>query len=262
MIVVSRYRFLISWRWLGVVALALVLVATCVWLGMWQHDRYEHRAATNERISQTTDMKPAAIETVMAVGEDPSEEQVWSLVTVVGRYDPAGEVLIRNRSHEARAGFEVITPLVMGDGTAVLVNRGWVPASGEGAGTPPEVPGAPTGEIEVTGRVRASESAVSGFNQVEGTHQARTVNTEQIADIVDYDLVGGYIMELDPAEGFSAMPVIHERSWQNFAYAYQWWMFALMIPIGVVMLARREAKPADRASRDVVVAADEVALRG
>lgn len=264
MAVVIRYRFLVSWRWLGVVALALVLIATCVWLGTWQHDRYEQRAATNDRIAQSADAAPQPIGAIMAVGQPPPTDQLWSVVTVEGRFDQAGEVLIRNRSVDGQTGYEVVTPLVMDDGSAVLVDRGWVPASDQGATVLPEVPQAPAGTVEITGRVRAPESAVSGFNQVDGTHQARTVNTDQISEVVEYDLVGGYITDMNPADGFTAIPVVEERSWQNFAYAYQWWMFALMIPIGLVMLARREANMNDkpkRADETAVTTDDEVALR-
>lgn len=237
-----RYRFLISWRWLGVTAVAAVLIATCVWLGMWQHDRYEHRAATNDRIAAASQDNAAPLETIMAVGEQPATDEVWSIVTVTGEFDSTGQVLIRNRSVDGKTGYEVVTPLIMDTGEAVLVDRGWVPASDLGAMALPEVPAPPTGVVEITGRVRASESQLSELNQVDGVNQARTINTDQIADTVAYELVGGYITDTDPGDGLVAIPVREERSWQNFAYAYQWWLFALMIPIGLVMLARREAK--------------------
>lgn len=241
-----------SLRWLGLFVLAAVLVATCIWLGMWQHDRYEQRAATNDRIAQATDEEPQLLTTVMTVGQSPPDDRVWSVVTVEGRFDPLGEVLIRNRSVEGQTGYEVITPLVMSDGSAVLVDRGWVPASDQGAAMLPEVPEAPTGIVEVTGRVRAPESAVSGFGEVDGVHQARTVNTDQIGELLNYDLVGGYITDMNPPEGLTAIPVVEERSWQNFAYAYQWWMFAAMIPIGMAVLARREviAGPVSKRAED------------
>ena len=38
------------------------------------------------------------------------------------------EILVRGRTVEGTVGFEVLTPLVLADGTAVLVDRGWVRA--------------------------------------------------------------------------------------------------------------------------------------
>ena len=53
-----------------------------------------------------------------------------------GTYDTGAEVLIRNRSLDGAPGYHVVTPLVMADGTAVLVNRGWVPAEPRGGRRP------------------------------------------------------------------------------------------------------------------------------
>ncbi|HEX5727608.1 MAG TPA: SURF1 family cytochrome oxidase biogenesis protein, partial [Longimicrobiaceae bacterium] len=47
---------------------------------------------------------------------------------VAGAYDPAGEVLLRGRSHDMRPGVHVVTPLATDGGTVLLVNRGWVPS--------------------------------------------------------------------------------------------------------------------------------------
>ena len=57
-------------------------------------------------------------------------------MTVTGRYDPQHEILARARTVNGRVGFEIVTPLVLADGTAVLVDRGWVPPAGAGAATP------------------------------------------------------------------------------------------------------------------------------
>ena len=44
-----------------------------------------------------------------------------------GSYDTAATVLIRNRSLDGVPGYHVVTLIVMDDGTAVLVNRGFIP---------------------------------------------------------------------------------------------------------------------------------------
>lgn len=48
-------------------------------------------------------------------------------VRVSGRYDTSRHVLLDNKIHQGRAGVHVLTPFVLDDGTAVLVNRGWLP---------------------------------------------------------------------------------------------------------------------------------------
>ena len=73
-----------------------------------------------------------------------------------GTYDPAGQVLIRNRSFDSAPGYHVVTPLRLADGSALLVNRGWIPISTE-VGKPPDIPAPPTGTVTVEGRVRGTQ---------------------------------------------------------------------------------------------------------
>lgn len=218
------------------------LTATFVALGFWQHDRYEQRSAMNDRIaaSYATD-EPAAADSVLTVAGSPDDDEVWTLVRAEGEFDPDGEVLVRNRTLDTQVGYEVVTPLILEDGTAVLVDRGWVPASESGASVLPDVPEAPEGTVTVTGRVRGSEGAMGSPNEVDGVTQTRSVNVDQISQDLNYPVRGGYVAEAEPAEGLAAVPPAEQPAWQNFAYAYQWWLFAAMAPIGLAMLARREA---------------------
>lgn len=179
---------------------------------------------------------------VLTVGADPDDDTVWTRVTATGVYRGDGQILIRNRSVDGQVGYEVVVPLVLDDGTALLVDRGWIPPAESGATALPDIPALPTGEVTVTGQVRAPESRVGDTNEVDGVRQARTINVAQIAEGLDLPVLGGYVTEVEPADGFTAIPVVEERSWQNFAYAYQWWLFAVMIPVGLVVIARKEAK--------------------
>jgi len=57
----------------------------------------------------------------------PRDAPRFQRVGLSGRYDPDHQFLLDNRSHESVAGVEVLTPLLLDDGRAVLVNRGWLP---------------------------------------------------------------------------------------------------------------------------------------
>ncbi|PWR06499.1 hypothetical protein DKT69_36775, partial [Micromonospora sicca] len=63
------YRFLLTPRWLGCLALTLVAAAVMVFLGNWQLDRYQGRTAINERIDAGATMSPApaSIRSLIAV---------------------------------------------------------------------------------------------------------------------------------------------------------------------------------------------------
>jgi len=57
----------------------------------------------------------------------PPDAPRYQRVSVRGRYDPDHQFLLDNRSHDSVAGVEVLTPFILDDGSAVIVNRGWLP---------------------------------------------------------------------------------------------------------------------------------------
>jgi surfeit locus 1 family protein len=59
--------------------------------------------------------------------ELPADAPRYQRVRIRGQYDPAHQFLLDNMSHESVAGLQVLTPLLLDDGSAVLVNRGWLP---------------------------------------------------------------------------------------------------------------------------------------
>ncbi|MFC4146899.1 SURF1 family protein [Micromonospora mangrovi] len=251
------YRFLLTPRWLGWLALTLVAAAVMVFLGNWQLDRYRGRTAINDRIDAGATMAPAPLRDAMpaptggpgTAGPAPADDLTWTRVTVTGRYDPANLVLVRGRTVDNTVGFEVLTPLVLTDGTAVLVDRGWIPpAPGAGATTQPQVPAAPGGEVTVTGRVVSSESGGGGVDRRDGKLETRRIGIPRLAKQLPYAVHGGYVLldqqtpAADPA--FQAVPIGHTNNWQNFGYVVQWWLFAGMSLVGYGWVARREARRA------------------
>jgi len=252
------YRFLFTPRWLGILALTLVAAAVMAMLGNWQWSRYQERSAINERIDTTATMDPVPLaEVLTAPGAAPGtagppvpDGSEWTRVTATGRYDSANVILVRGRTVHRQVGFEVLTPLLLADGTAVLVDRGWVPPPPEGATGQPQVPPAPAGEVTVVGRVRPSESQPRNVSQRNGRIETRRIGVSAVAGELPYPLHGAYLLldEQDPAAdpAFSPIPVGHENNWQNLGYVVQWWLFALMTIVGYGWLARREARGATK----------------
>lgn len=261
------YRFLLTPRWLGILALTLVVAAAMVLLGNWQLDRYRGRTEINERIDAAGKMAPVPLRDALAAptagpgtaGPAPAEA-AWTRVTATGRYDPANIVLVRGRTVESKVGFEVLTPLVLADGTAVLVDRGWVPPAPGGATAQPEVPVAPGNEVTVVGRVHLTESQPGAVDRRDGRLETRRIGVFRLARELPYPVYGAYVLldEQTPAADpvFRAVPIRHENNWQNFGYVVQWWLFAAMTLFGYGWVARREAHraaglhkpPTDRAA--------------
>ncbi|MFJ2190843.1 SURF1 family protein [Kitasatospora sp. NPDC087861] len=251
------YRFLLTRQWLITMLIALLLIPATIKLGFWQLHRHEARVARNELIGKALTAGPVPFDTLSAApGFAVPKDLTWRTVTAAGQYDPAHEFVVRKRTDSSgdTIGYFVITPLKLADGKgSILVNRGWV-ASGNGATEYPAVPAAPTGEVSLTGRMRADETSGSGIKDRAGLpdRQFNLINTEQQTKETGATLLGGYL-ELTattpaPADQPELIPEPnHSDIGPHMAYAIQWWLFTAMIPVGVWVLARREAK--DRAKQ-------------
>jgi cytochrome oxidase assembly protein ShyY1 len=247
------YRFLLTPRWLGLALLMTLASATMVGLGVWQLHRYQYRSEINARIDAATETPPRPLAEVLVapgdgkVGSAPDAADAWSVVTATGHYDPAYEILARARTLDGTVGFEVVTPLVLPDGSAVLVDRGFLPAPAEGATVAPVVPPAPTGDVVVVGRVHAPESRAGAPEPFDGRLAVRRIDPLKIKESLPYPLYGGYLTlssqtpPSDPA--FAAIPADHENAALNAAYTVQWWLFALLTLVGYGYLAYRQAHP-------------------
>ncbi|MBL7260366.1 SURF1 family cytochrome oxidase biogenesis protein [Paractinoplanes lichenicola] len=247
------YRFLLSPRWLAAAALAVAAALVMVMLGNWQLRRYEERSAINDRIDAADSVAAVPLTSVLTrpatagvAGAAPGKDLAWTKVTVSGRYDPAHEIQARGRTVDGDVGFEIVTPLVLADGTAVLVDRGWVPAPAGGALAAPEVPPAPSGPVTVVGQVHLSESRPAAIEQRNGRLDTRRISLPRLAPEMPYPVYGAYVLltTQTPAAdtAFTRIPIDHEDSWQNGGYAVQWWLFALMALAAYGYYARKEAK--------------------
>jgi len=248
------YRFLLTPRWLGLGLLMVLASATMVGLGVWQLNRYHYRSDINARIDAATQSPPRQLQAVLApppagggVGPGPTSADAWSVVSVAGRYDAAHEILARVRSLDGDVGFEVITPLLLPDGTAVLVDRGWLPAPEAGVTMAPDVPPAPAGDVVVVGRVHAPESRSSVPEPFDGGLAVRRIDPAKLVEAVPYPLYGAYLTletQTPPADpAFATIPPDHQNATLNAGYVVQWWAFAVLTLVGYGYLAYRHTHP-------------------
>ncbi|MEU7069270.1 SURF1 family protein [Streptomyces narbonensis] len=250
------YRFLLSRQWVILTLIALVLVPTMIELGFWQFHRHERRVTQNALIADNLKAKPVPVEELTSPGHTVPRADYWRQVTATGTFDTAHEVVVRRRtSTDDRVGVHVLSPLVLRDGRVLLVNRGWVPAAAEQRAYPP-VPPAPKGEVTVTGRLKADETTgASGIKDLKGLpdRQVMLINSEQQASLIGREVLGGYLELITPesADG-TPEPIAepdHESIGAHMAYAVQWWLFAAGVPVGWVILVRREKQDRQAAAR-------------
>lgn len=246
------YRFLLSRQWVILTLVGLLLMPTMYKLGFWQLHRHERKVADNTLIANSLHAPPVPVERLTAPGATVAAHDNFRTVTAAGRYDPAHQVVVRHRTSgdDSTIGYYVLTPLVLTDGKAVLVNRGWIPASGDLTALP-HIPATPTGQVRITGRLRPDETTAStGIRDTPGLppHQVMLINSRQQARDLPEPLLGGYIevtatTPAPPAGQPQAVPAPDDSSiGPHLAYAIQWWLFTAMVPVGWVILVRRERK--------------------
>ncbi|WP_043263782.1 SURF1 family protein [Streptomyces sp. CT34] len=244
------YRFLLTRQWVILTLVGLVLIPVMIKLGFWQLHRHQHKVAQNTLIADNLAATPVPVTDLAAVGRDLPHDDMWRRVTASGSYDTAHEVVVRHRTaaDEQTIGYYVLTPLVLGNGDAVLVNRGWIPAAGD-LTTFPKAPPAPKGTVTVTGRMMADETtAVSGIKDTKGLppRQVMLINSKQQAQRVGRPMLGGYIEQTAPRSPGNTPELVpepdHDSIGPHMAYAIQWWLFAAAVPVGWTVLVRRERR--------------------
>ena len=151
----ARYRFTLRPWWILSHVFVVVVVVTFVNLGFWQLRRLDEKRDRNRVVTSRTAEPVAPVDEVLSTDDSfaDAEAVAFRRVTATGTYDADRQVLVRGRSRDGAPGSWVLTPLVREDGTAVVVNRGWIANSGQLERVPDdvEVPDGETGEIVARG---------------------------------------------------------------------------------------------------------------
>ncbi len=230
-------------RWIAYLVLGVLFGVLTFNLGQWQWGRYQDKADRRDLVVANYDAAPVPLGDVLPDASTPlAHDDQWRRVTATGTYLADEQHLVRNRPHGGVFGYEVLVPLELADGTAVTVDRGWVP-NAETAATLPDVPTPPAGEVTVTGWLRPSEPDL-GHDLPDG--QLSSVHLASLADATGLDLVQAYVVlqAEDPAPPERPEPLDRPdvRLGSHLAYSLQWW---LTVPLGVVLvlvMARQTAR--------------------
>lgn len=223
------------WMTLLVIIGALILGR----LGTWQLDRLAQRRAFNSSLN--TRMAQPAL-TLAGTAIDPATLE-YRRVEVRGVYDPAQEIVLRNRELDGTPGVHILTPLRLSDSdTAVLVDRGWLPRDYADPSRRSAF-AAPTSEILVSGIARRSQENVGGPQDPPfGPDRKRLdawfhVDTTRIQQQAGYPLLPIFI-EQQPAPGDPALPrrvaTADLGEGPHMGYAVQWFAFAIILVVGYI----------------------------
>lgn len=251
----SVYRFLLSPKWVAAFLLCVLASLVCVRLAHWQLDRLDQKRAINAAISTARSADPVPASQLLRTDSSPARQQEYTRVTAVGRYDAAGQILVRNRTLNATLGFYVLTPLRTVDGPVLWVVRGWVAAGSAGSTEMPAVGEAPGGTVTVVGRVRTPESGRTGAVRVSGQNLITRVTPDALA--AEGEPAYRAFVELvdeKPANDdatLTALPAPDDLDeGPHLAYAVQWYLFAAGFLVGYGVFARSYAHRDDPAAQE------------
>jgi len=229
---------------------ALAAAAVCVRLGFWQLSRLREKRALNAAL-RGSEHAPALVVT----GEPPPAARVLNRpLQATGRFDEAHQFLLSGRFHDGEPGVEVVTPLRLDDSpTAILINRGWLPADDAATARPQDHP--ERGVRTVRGVVEGIRNGAGGSppRALPGDGVAlwslRSLDADSIARRLPYP-VAGYVVREAPGPGVPLLPrrsarKLHDEM-MHLGYAIQWFLISIAILGGTAALAwsrRRRTGP-------------------
>jgi cytochrome oxidase assembly protein ShyY1 len=246
-------------RWIAAHVGILVLMVAFVLLGRWQWD-VGHKVAPLTATELQTWHTAEPVDSVITPAAGLNGTKVGQTVEATGTYNSARQLLVPGRVLGGHTGYYVLAPLVTGPGQdAVLVNRGFI--ADPGNGKEPAIPAAPKGRVTITGWAAEPESTTGEVND-NGIAEAQTTGTVTAANEIQYispaELVNqwpyhlgdGYVTATDSASlsgGLQLIPEplpIHGTTWDllNVCYAFQWWLFILILGSWYFIHLRRELR--------------------
>ncbi len=227
-------------RLVAFAAIAVVLAAVFVRLGIWQLHRLDQRRARNALVSQRLVAAPVD---VSALTSDTADAR-FRRVRVSGTPDYEHELVLTLRSESGSPGLDLVTPLRRaGNDTAVLVNRGWV-FSADGT------------TVDET-QWQESDTTFVGYAELVGDRPAgpvmrsdlrliREVDRAVIARAIPYPVASVYVVATDSAAGSAhrprrlKAPPLDEGP--HLSYAIQWFSFAAIAIVGAAIVIIRGSR--------------------
>ncbi len=202
-------------RDVGLAVIAVVVAGVCVWLAFWQLDRLHQRRARNAVLAARLALSPLPVRRDLTADSARQHR-----VVAAGVYDFSAERTWPGRSFQGTPGVALVTPLRLADGSAVLVDRGWVPS--------PDA-----FHVDHTLYREPDTATVTGIALI----PPRGRGDVAVAGFVPF------VVQLESPDPTRGLP----RRWPpptfddgpHLSYAIQWFSFALIALVGTAVLIRK-----------------------
>ena len=241
----AMYKFLLRPLWLLLHVTVIATVVLMVNLAFWQLSRYHERVDFNAVVAQRVAAPIVPIEDLLSQIADASQTSQtveWRTVLVVGQYLNDETIDAVNRSQGGFSGKDPLTPMRLKNGQLVLINRGFLPQATE---TKP----APSGQVEILGRLRAAENRrrFRISDPAEGElREITNIDLLRLNKQMPSELAPIYVEMLQSQTQDSselsqiAAPALSTGS--HLSYTFQWFMFSIFVIAGWIIVVRRKIK--------------------
>ena len=136
----------------GFTLLCLPLFLLLAGLGIWQLERLQWKLHLIAQIQGNMHAPEVSLDQALKLGPERAQ---YRRVAVSGTFDNAKENYVYTTGPEGHPGYHVLTPLRLGSGAAVMVDRGYVPLS---LRVPASRPGSePGGVQQIVGVLRTPD---------------------------------------------------------------------------------------------------------
>lgn len=201
-------------------------------LGLWQLERADYKEKLEQMIADRVQLPPTDLG---LIPEDP-EEQLYLPVALNGVYDSSRHVLLDNRVFDKQVGYNVYTPLQLGNGRAILVDRGWL-SLGQNRQSLPEIK-TENRDYYLEGILLNPPTTNVLGTKIKENYQnwpavVQSINLNEIAQQAGYKLEPKILVLFEHAQsGFHRQktPInLNMSSDRHIGYAVTWFLCALVL---------------------------------
>jgi surfeit locus 1 family protein len=235
-----------SRKWLPITILILIAAILCGRLGIWQLSRLAERRVFNAHVLTVQAMQPLYL---------PAQVDLTTMeyraVRLSGTYDFTNQVAIRDQFYNNQLGYHLLTPLNLVNAKVILIDRGWIPSSGNLTPSDWRKYDQP-GEVPLNGVIRLSQTTTSFGSVSDPTltpDQTRLdfwvyVNLDRIGKQMPYPILPVYV-QLDPDPNRTEPPIPYQPELDlsegpHQSYAIQWFSFGTLFLVGYPFYVRRQ----------------------
>ncbi len=194
-------------RWGGYLALTVIFALVCGLLSWWQWSRRAEAVDEIDKVEANYDMTPVPVDELLPALDAWDDADEWRPVVLHGTYLLDEQLLARNRPRDGAPGFEVLTPLLLDDGTVFVVDRGWLRV-GSAQDDPDHVPAPPAGEVD-GGRAAQAAASPTLPGRTAPPGQLATIHLDDVAELTGeptYTGAYGLLASENPARRRAAAP--------------------------------------------------------